>query len=852
MDTNGPGGVKRIWVDDNDDADSLMRASKRPRIEESPVTLQNGSYTIAWICALPIEMAAANAMLDGIHPSLPSNAKDSNSYILGNIGRHNIVLACLPANHYGTNSAAVVANNLIRTFPSICVGLMVGIGGGVSGSVDVRLGDIVVGYNVVQHDLGKVIQGSRVHRTGIPKSPPSNLLAAVSKLRAIHESKPSKVPGFLQQMIIKHPKMTKYTYPSSTQDRLFLATYPHSPEMATCDGCDMSMLIYRVPRMDNHPVIHYGSVASGNQVMKDAISRDEIAEELNAICFEMEAAGLVDALPCLVIRGICDYSDSHKNKQWQEYAAATAAAYAKELLIEAIPVAVTEPLPKSCDSHSAAALAPWLTKGSQLTICQLQQSIPVLFQQQLCQQLPLSPVLVIDSRGCYLPFHLETIDSKELFVEILRHRFKDLGTNKIERGEWTLEYQHNGRRLDLSKDWQSTIKPNQILNMRMIFRRQNHGSTKCPSCGFMNPGLQSDQVQCRRCSLNFRRIEEIQDIRISSDSSNAQTDQINASTARIQKPRPSKPHNPEDDISRYKQVQLVDVNFKIGLSTVDQLVMKAALKLSLGDLLDTEHLAERLALVYGLSEADSLALSRMIDVQHAHIRFLQRELLDSDIDPDIVSDFGSKSKQTAEADLGTAGLREDEFSSLHLQAGDVTQKIHIPTEQEEVIMNMQRSQSFNLSGPVPGSDILDIHAIRAPEVVQRDNLRGTLPSSSGDTGYWPDMTSNLAYHSSSYLPKLEASFMRDFICCGKTLPNLHDVLQHYEEAHTSASYDAVRNIDFNQSSTLQIPTSISDNIDDIADMEMDDALGIIDLDEAERYIRPDSYLVNSSRRRDLS
>lgn len=63
-----------------------------------------------------------------------------------------------------------------------------------------------------------------------------------------------------------------------------------------------------------------------------------------------------------------------------------------------------------------AALAPWLATGSQLTICQLQQSIPVLFQQQLCQQLPLSPVLVIDSRGCYLPFHLETIDSKEVFT----------------------------------------------------------------------------------------------------------------------------------------------------------------------------------------------------------------------------------------------------------------------------------------------------------------------------------------------------------------------------------------------------------------------------------------------------
>jgi nucleoside phosphorylase len=67
-------------------------------------------------------------------------------------------------------------------------------------------------------------------------------------------------------------------------------------------------------------------------MMKHGMTRDKIAHELGILCFEMEAAGLMDHFPCLVIRGICDYCDSHKNKQWQEYAAATAAAYAKKLL----------------------------------------------------------------------------------------------------------------------------------------------------------------------------------------------------------------------------------------------------------------------------------------------------------------------------------------------------------------------------------------------------------------------------------------------------------------------------------------------------------------------------------------
>lgn len=87
--------------------------------------------------------------------------------------------------------------------------------------------------------------------------------------------------------------------------------------------------------MDN-PAIHYGSIASGNQLMKDALVRDRYAGQ-GVLCFEMEAAGLMNHFPCLVIRGICDYADSHKNKEWQGYAAMAAAAYAKDLLYRISP-----------------------------------------------------------------------------------------------------------------------------------------------------------------------------------------------------------------------------------------------------------------------------------------------------------------------------------------------------------------------------------------------------------------------------------------------------------------------------------------------------------------------------------
>jgi nucleoside phosphorylase len=106
-------------------------------------------------------------------------------------------------------------------------------------------------------------------------------------------------------------------------------------DASDCTACEKGNLIQRPD--DRHdptiPVIHYGLIASGNQVMKDGALREKCREELGILCFEMEAAGLMDSFPCLVIRGISNYSDSHMNDRWKMYAAATAATYAKELLV---------------------------------------------------------------------------------------------------------------------------------------------------------------------------------------------------------------------------------------------------------------------------------------------------------------------------------------------------------------------------------------------------------------------------------------------------------------------------------------------------------------------------------------
>jgi nucleoside phosphorylase len=303
--------------------------------------LVKNDYTVGWVCALPLEMATAKGMLDEIHEDLQEqDPSDHNSYMLGQIYHHNIVIASLPAGVYGIAPAATVAKDMLRTFPSIRFGLMVGIGGAAPSSThDIRLGDVVVSEpygtsgGVIQYDRGKTTQEGKFQPTGSLNSPPTILLTALGRLKADHEGSESKIPLFLTEMVKRYPKMRReYTFQGGAYDQLYQATYDHPETNATCEKCDPQMQVQRERREDTDPQIHYGNIASSSQVMKHGVTRDRLCKKLDVLCFEMEAAGLMADFPCLVIRGICDYSDSHKNKKWQKYAAATAAGFAKELL----------------------------------------------------------------------------------------------------------------------------------------------------------------------------------------------------------------------------------------------------------------------------------------------------------------------------------------------------------------------------------------------------------------------------------------------------------------------------------------------------------------------------------------
>ncbi|KAF3207863.1 hypothetical protein TWF679_008195 [Orbilia oligospora] len=336
------------------------------------VAFSYSDYTVGWVCALPKEQTAATAMLDEIHSDLPKPPEDDNIYTLGVVSKHKVVIACLPKGTYGTNAAARVATAMVRTFPSIKFGLMVGIGGG-NPVNDVRLGD-VVSFNGI---LGE--EGGGFKRIGSLNNPPSALRAALGKLESSHEMNGTKIPEYLDDLAQRWPRLvSKYIKSDSHVDPLLLPLNDKKPqssensiwlviflllhkavvglfywlsgrgvvgtpeEGATAKGVHGNHSQLQVREMR----VHYGLIASGNSVIKSAEHRDMLNEKFGGklLCVEMEAAGLMNDFPCLVIRGICDYADSSKNDVWQEHAAAVAAAFAKEFL-SVVPVLEVDAMP---------------------------------------------------------------------------------------------------------------------------------------------------------------------------------------------------------------------------------------------------------------------------------------------------------------------------------------------------------------------------------------------------------------------------------------------------------------------------------------------------------------------------
>lgn len=185
---------------------------------------------------------------------------------------------------------------------------------------------------VLQYDMGKWVDETKFTIKSHLNKPPEVLLKAIKRLQLDHGFNKGKMWADIDQVVtLDVPALEDSGYPGVEHDQLFKSDYQHSTG-EDCSSCDVSRIETRGVRKTTRSIAHYGLIASGNAVMRSSIRRDELRDTWGVACFEMEAAGLMDTFPCLVIRGICDYSDSHKHKIWQPYAAVAAAAYAKDLL----------------------------------------------------------------------------------------------------------------------------------------------------------------------------------------------------------------------------------------------------------------------------------------------------------------------------------------------------------------------------------------------------------------------------------------------------------------------------------------------------------------------------------------
>ncbi|RFU80617.1 natch and ankyrin domain [Trichoderma arundinaceum] len=325
-------------------------------------------YLVGWVCALLVEVAAAKAALDRVHDNPPpdQNLDDNNNYILGSLQGHNVVLAYPNPGVYGEMSVASVATQLHASFKSVRFILMVGIAGGVPDTKeDIRLGDVVVSKStagwpgVVQYDVNgeRAEDQHQLIRGTAPDQPTPLLLTAMGKAETAAIFDESQMTQYISEIVQKDP--ITFAHPGPGQDVLFEPDYDHitiESEADGCNHCNPDRIRPRQPRETQDPIVHYGLIVSSHYLIRHGATRDKLAHKQGALCLETEASGLKDAAKYLVIRGICDYADSHSSKLWHAYAAAAAAAYAKEVL-SFIP---TDPKKTTLATNTYAEAAPVL------------------------------------------------------------------------------------------------------------------------------------------------------------------------------------------------------------------------------------------------------------------------------------------------------------------------------------------------------------------------------------------------------------------------------------------------------------------------------------------------------------
>jgi nucleoside phosphorylase len=311
---------------------------------ESNLDLDFEHYTVAWIAPLEIEAQAAWYMLDNEHKgSFGMGRGDDYVYMAGDINGHNVIIATFPAGHdYGVGSAAALASQVKKSFPNLWFGLLVGVAAGLPNLSrvpprDIRLGDVLVGVGegesagLVSYGLGKeTSNGFELLRHGAQAKTETVVRSAIGSIKALTPMYGNAFLPYYESIRDRKHSNGTFVDPGQDEDQLYQTVIEENRPVIK--------LVERTPRsILERTKVWYGPIGSGDRLMKNAQKRDELRDQFNLIGLEMEAAGTMNAIPVGVIRGVCDYGDAQKCKDWQPYAAAMAAAYAKALLYKIKP-----------------------------------------------------------------------------------------------------------------------------------------------------------------------------------------------------------------------------------------------------------------------------------------------------------------------------------------------------------------------------------------------------------------------------------------------------------------------------------------------------------------------------------
>ncbi|KAF4452432.1 hypothetical protein F53441_4712 [Fusarium austroafricanum] len=332
-------------------------------------------FRIGIVCALALEHNAVSQIVDEFwdETRLGKSARDPNTYSIGRIADANVVLVL---SGMGANSSLSATTRLLDSYPNLELVLVTGICGGVPDPLsgeELLLGDVVISKAVVQHDFGRrypdsfEVKDTLDDRLGRPTRNIRNFVARLETDRARErlEDRAASLLGELQFRANEKHRAANYQYPGTNKDHLFPSSYRHKhhSNCETCSdhsvnvchvsrklscrelGCDNKQLVPRSRLEKNKslensgrvneaqaPFVFVGHIGSGNTVLKSGEERDRLAQAYNLIAFDMEAAGAWDDTPCIIVKGVSDYADSHKNKKWKNFAAATAAAVSRALI----------------------------------------------------------------------------------------------------------------------------------------------------------------------------------------------------------------------------------------------------------------------------------------------------------------------------------------------------------------------------------------------------------------------------------------------------------------------------------------------------------------------------------------